>query len=128
MELLIFFVIDEVAYGSSRLYVLKLNKRIYGLFFSLNWYEKLRDGLISRHFVPSFIDPCFYLKDGMMILTYVGDCIIVGLSMKEIDYFIHSMQNGPENFILNDKGDVNMFLGIEITKNEDSSLIYLNPY
>ena len=31
------------------------------------------------------------------------------------------MQHGSENFILTDEGDVNKFLGIEITHNEDYS-------
>ena len=71
--------------------------------------------------MPSVIDPCFYLKNGMIILTYVDDCIIAGRSIKDIDSFIYYLQHGSENFILTDEGDVNKFLGIEITHNEDSS-------
>ena len=56
-----------------------------------------------------------------MIITYVFDCIISGRSMKDIDSFIYSMQHLSENFILTDEVDVNKFLGIEITHNEDSS-------
>ena len=36
--------------------------------------------------------------------------------MKEIDAFIKSMQEGSENFILADEGDIDKFLGIEITR------------
>ena len=65
MELPIGFVIDEFLYGDSRSYVLKLNKYLYGLKqASLNWYDKLCVGLIARDFLPSVIDPCFYMKDG----------------------------------------------------------------
>ena len=64
----------------------------------------------------------------MMILTYVDDCIIDGRSMKDIDSFIYSMQHGSENFILTDKEDVNKFLGIEITHNEDSSFEMSQPF
>ena len=89
MELPIGFVIHEAAYGESRSYVLKPNKNLHGLKQdSLNWYEKLRDGIIARDFVPSVIDPCFYVKDGTTVLTYVYDCIISGRSMKDIDSFI----------------------------------------
>ena len=57
MELPIGFVIDEAAYGESRSYVINLNKYIYCLKQdSLYWFEKLRDGLIARDFVPSVID------------------------------------------------------------------------
>ena len=63
---------------SDRRYLLKLNKSLYGLKqASFNWYEKLKTGLIDRGFEPSKIDPCLYLKKGMIVLTYVDDCIIV---------------------------------------------------
>jgi len=52
----------------------------------------------------------------MVLLTYVDDCIIIGPSKASINCFVTSMQSGPENFKLTDKGDVNKFLGIEITK------------
>ncbi len=35
--------------------------------------------------------------------------------MPDIDSFVESMQNGAENFILTDKGDIDKFLGIKIT-------------
>ena len=38
------------------------------------------------------------------------------------------MQHGSENFILTDEGDVNKFLGIEITHNEDSSFEMSQPF
>ena len=66
MYLTIGFVVDEAAYGESRSYVLKLNKNLYGLKqASLNWYEKLCDGLIDRYFVLSVIDPFFYVPKGV---------------------------------------------------------------
>ena len=46
----------------------------------------------------------------MIVLTYVDDCIIVGDSMNEIDAFVKSMMDGPENFILTDEGDIDKFL------------------
>ena len=52
----------------------------------------------------------------MIVLTYVDDCIIIGLSMKDIDTFITSMMEGIENFVLTDEGDIDNFLGIEITQ------------
>ena len=40
--------------------------------------------------------------------------------MTEIDAFIHSMSNGPENFVLTDKGTIDKFIGVEI-KNLDNN-------
>jgi hypothetical protein len=52
----------------------------------------------------------------MVLLTYIDDCIIISPSKASIDSLVASMQTGPENFKLTDVGDVNKFLGIEITK------------
>ena len=77
----------------SHLYVLKLKKNLYGLKqASFNWYKKLQDGLKDRGFKPSKLDQCLYMKDGMVILVYVDDCIIVCKDMGEIDGFVKSMQ------------------------------------
>ena len=163
MELPIGFDPQEDPDKSPR-YVLKLNKNLYGLKqASFNWYEKLKEGLMNREFVPSEIDPCLYLKPrskgysntshqlsssysssdsqsrskistdtiihgGMIVLTYVDDCIIIGDSMKEIDDFVYSMQHGPENFDLTDEGDIDKFLGIEITPRKDGGFEMSQPY
>ena len=60
-----------------------------------------------------------YIGNGMIILTYVDDCIIVGPSMENINRFVDSMKNGDKNFALTDEGDINKFLGIEITQLDD---------
>ena len=72
--------------------------------------------MIARRFTPSKIDPCLYLCKGMIVLTYVDDCIIVGNSIKEIDDFIKSLQGGQEQeeFILTDEGSIDKFVGVEI--------------
>ena len=64
----------------------------------------------------------------MMILTSVDNCIIAVACMKDIDSFIFSMKHDTENFILTDNGDVNFFLGIKITQNEDSSFELSQPF
>ena len=39
--------------------------------------------------------------------------------MENINRFVDSMKNGDENFVLTDEGDINKFLGIEITQLND---------
>ena len=51
----------------------------------------------------------------MIVLMYFDDCLILGPSMVDIDDLVQSMKNGPEKFVLTDKGDINKFLGIGIT-------------
>ena len=68
--------------------------------------------IVDREFNPSAIDLYLYIRNGMVLLTYIDDCILVVTSIVDIDAFIQSMKNGPEKFILTEKGDINKFLGI----------------
>jgi hypothetical protein len=107
--------------NESNKYILKPNKSLYGLKqASLNWFEKLKQGLKDHGSHPSAINPCFYFKKGMIIVTYIDDCIIVSNSMKDINTFVKFMKDGPKGYVLT-HGDINKFLGIEIkeiTKNK----------
>ena len=44
------------------------------------------------------------MLNGMIILTYFDDCIVVGPSMVYIDDFVQSMKNVPTKFVLTDEG------------------------
>jgi hypothetical protein len=88
---------------------------------SLNWFEKLRHGLVDQGFTPSKIDPCLNLKENIVLLTYADDCIIISPSKESIDCLILAMQSGPENFKLTDEGDVNNFLDVDITRLDGNS-------
>jgi hypothetical protein len=57
--------------------VLRLNRSLYGLVQApLNWGNHLRDVLVKQHgFKESQTSPCLYFRDGMVILTYVDDCL-----------------------------------------------------
>ena len=82
-------------------YVLKLNKILYGLKqASHNCYNKLKQAMLDRDFKPSKIDPCIFMKSGVIMLVYVDNCIIISDSTMKIDYLIHTLQNGSENFVL----------------------------
>jgi hypothetical protein len=64
----------------------------------------------------------------MVLLTYVDDCIIISLSKTSIIQLISFMQNRPENFELMDKGDGNKFLGIKMTRLNDSIFELTQPF
>ena len=130
MYLPIGFQVDGHAEASSeRSFLLKLNKNLYGLKQgSYNWYEKLNKFLVDRGFKPSDIDPCLYIGNEMIMLTYVDDCIIVGPSMGNINRFVDSMKNGDENFVLTNKGDIHKFLGIEINQLDNKRFKISQPY
>ena len=98
MYLPIGFQVDGHTEASSEhTFLLKLNKHLYGLKQgSSNWYKKLKKCLVDRGFKPSDIDLYLYIGNGMIILTYVDDCIIVGPSMENINRFVDSMNNGDK--------------------------------
>jgi hypothetical protein len=68
---------------SLKHYVLQLNKSLYGLKEAgYNWIATLSNGLEDRGFVPSSVDPCIFFGQGCIVLTYVDNCTIVGVSMQ----------------------------------------------
>ena len=68
------------------------------------------------------------MVNGMIILTYVYDCIILGPSMNKIAGIIQSLKYGNENFVLNDKGDIDKFLGNEITHLDEKRFNISEPF
>eukprot|EP00957_Ditylum_brightwellii_P197618 15055429-Ditylum_brightwellii.AAC.2 len=110
-------------------YLLKLCKNLYGLRQgSHNWFKHLKKGLMKRGLNPSEIDPCLYLREGLAVLTYVDDCILVSKSQKAIDEPVESLKNGKEQFLLTDEGDIDKFLGIELKHNKDGSFEMTQPH
>ena len=95
---------------------------------SLNWFEKLKEGLMVRDFTPSEIEPCLYLKNDMVVLRYVDEFIIAAQDTDAIDAFVKSMKDEPKKLILTDEGDVNRFLGTKITQIDDLSYECLKPF
>jgi hypothetical protein len=128
MELPTSIVISGKA-DELRAYILNLKKSLYGLKqASLNWFEKLKQGLVDQGFTPSKINPCLYLKENIVLLTYVDDCIIISPSKASNNRLISSMQSGPENFKLTDEGDVNKFLGVEIMRLDRDAFKLSQPF
>ena len=121
MQLPIWFQFDGQNEADYKMhYILKLNNNLYRLKqISYNCYDKLKKSLIERWLNPSDIDPCLYIGNVMIVLTYTGNCIIVEPSMIDIDGFIRSMKNVCDNFVLTNEGDIKNF-GIEITQLDEN--------
>ncbi len=62
------------------------------------------------------------------MLTYVDDCIIVADSMDHIEQLITSLHNCTENFILQDKGSIDKYLGVNIEQLDDQSFHLMQPF
>ena len=65
----------------------------------------------------------------MIVLCYVDDCIILSPKKEIIQDFITSLETGPEKFVFTDEGDIQRYLGVEISKLSDGSGFELTqPY
>ncbi len=65
MELLLGF--DAPQHGSCKLYVLCLNKSLYGLKHAgYNWFAKLNNGLMDCGFTQLNIDTCIFFEKGAL--------------------------------------------------------------
>ena len=101
--------------------VLHLRKSLYGLRQApRTFFEKLKAGLQERGWIQSEIDPCLFLKLGMICVVYVDDTIFASANVTALDAMISSLginiDNQQHTFALRDEGEVSAFLGIQIAK------------
>jgi len=98
---------------------IKLKHNLYGCKQAAhNWYMHLVKGLLARGFHQSNVDPCLFLCSGCIIVLYTDDCCIFGLNNQAIDALLASLS---EEFVLQDKGMIENYLGINITKVQNLS-------
>ena len=106
----------------SQIYVLRLNKSLYGLKQSArNWFQCLSEALKLRGLKPTVRDPCVFIGKRIVVIVYVDDCLIFSpAGSKDTEYLIKSLQSGNENFVFSDQGDLQTYLGMDIESNRDS--------
>jgi hypothetical protein len=105
--------------------VLHLRKSLYGLRQApRTFFEKLKAGLLERGWIQSEIDPCLFLKLGMICVVYVDDTIFASLDINDLDAMIVSLgintADQKHTFALRNEGEVSAFLGIQIAKTGDN--------
>ena len=109
--------------------MISLKSSPYGLKqSSANWYDFLKKGLERRGFRESKADPCVFTKKGMIILTYVDDCILITNKKETLDQFIHSLANGIEKFEFTDEGAIDKYLRVEIEQLKGGEFILRQPF
>jgi hypothetical protein len=109
-------------------YVCLLLKNLYGLKQAAKtWFEYLRDKLIEEGeqfgFQQSLIDPCIFYKDGIIIITYVDDCLIFSSKKELADELIVSLQ---EHFTLTQDEEVAAYLGVDIQVDDANDEIQIS--
>ncbi len=86
----------------------------------LNWFETLREHVLSLGFHQSITDPCCYLKEDLILICYVDDCLIFCKDEKKKDRLIANLS---KMFNLTNEGDVAAYLGVNVNRTvEDGKL------
>ena len=111
--------------AADKTLVCKLNKAIYGLKQAPRaWFDKLKGSLLSHGFHASKCDPSLFLLHtgslSIMVLVYVDDIIITGNSSAFISGLITQLNS---DFSLKQLGNLDYFLGIEVTHLPNGSLL-----
>ncbi len=70
----------------------------------------------------------FSLAKDALFFTYVDDCIIVADSMNRIDTLLLLLHGGDENFVLQDEGSIDKYLGVNIQQIDKDSFELTQPF
>jgi hypothetical protein len=111
-------------------YMCKLDKTLYGLKQAPRaWYSRLSSKLIALDFQASKADTSlFFYSQGNIqtfVLIYVDDIIVASSSDQATQALLQDLQ---KDFALKDLGELNYFLGIEVTKIKDGLLLTQEKY
>ena len=68
------------------------------------------------------------MKEGMLLLVYIDDCIILAESEARIDVLIHYFKNLKEKYILTEEDLIDKFLGMSISNLDDNQYELAQPF
>ena len=100
-------------------HVLKLKKSLCGLKQSpRNFFNFLKGKLEKAGFEQAHeVDPCLFLSDKVICLTYVDDCVMVAKDVRDIDAIIQRLKD--LEIELTEEDDVAGFLGVHIERTSE---------
>jgi len=108
--------------------VCKLKRFLYGLKQSpRQWYKRFDSFMLSHGFKRSEFDSCVYIKfvngSPIYLLLYVDDMLIAAKSKKDIAALKSQLSS---EFEMKDLGAAKKILGMEITRDKNSGLLFLS--
>ena len=113
---------------TRKTHALKLLRNIYGQKQAGRVWNKYMDhGMREIGFKPSQFDPCLYYRGSVVFLVYIDDCIVFGPSDQSIDQVVQDLRACSRQFTVDDQGDVGDFLGIQVQKQDDGSILLTQP-
>ena len=84
-------------------------------------------GMREIGFKPSKFDPCLYYRGSVVFLVYISNCIVFGPSNQAMEQVVTDLRSCSHQFTVDDQGDVGDFLGIQVQKQEDGSIMLMQP-
>lgn len=87
--------------------------------YSLTWFNHLKQGLLERDAKQSNLDPCLFYKKDLILITYVGDCLIFGKKESDIDDLIEDLNKKID---LTSEGTIKNYLDVNIEHRPDGSI------
>jgi Reverse transcriptase (RNA-dependent DNA polymerase) len=103
--------------------VLKLKRSLYGLKQSpKNFFEHLKGRLEMLGFEQSISDPCLFIHDKVILVSYVDDCLLYSPKEEYITEMIVRLQQEAE-MELQVENDVAGFLGVNIDRSVEGCII-----
>ena len=108
----------------TKSHILKLKHNVYGQKQAGRvWNQCMDQGMREISFTPSKYNPCLYYHGSVIFLEYIDDCIVFGPDDKAIDKVVMDLCNCSQNFTVDDQGEIGDFLGIQIQKLDDGSIM-----
>ena len=87
------------------------------------WNKYMDQGMHEIGFMPSKFDPCLYYCGSVVFLVYIDDCIVFGPDDQSINRVVTNLHACSQSFTVNDQGDIGDFLGIQVQKQDDRSIM-----
>ena len=113
---------------TRKTHALKLLCNVYGQKQAGRVWNKYMDlGMQEIGFKPSKFDPCLYYRGSVVFLVYIDDCIVFGPTNESIEQVVTDLRASSREFTVDDQGDVGDFLGIQVQKQEDGSILLTQP-
>ena len=116
----------QIQNGNNKYYALKLHKNLYGQKQAGRvWNEYLVEKLPNVGFQQSKHDSCVFFRKRVIYILYTDDSIITGPTTTEINEAIQAIKSTKLD--ITEEGDVNDFVGVNITRNSDGTILFRQP-
>ena len=93
---------------------------LYGLRQAgFNWFQLLTSFLLNNGFTQSYVEPCLFYNNELVILIYVDDTLFIATNQSSLDDILSSLKR---TFLLTEESDIRTFLGINFTTTSEGNI------